>query len=288
MFPRHLRPFSSLSRFFSSFSTLDLDIELQLNKDKKWNFRPEFLLERRFSSYFKTFDNSAINLYARTGKELDPTPFNIADKLMALSFTEEWKETYIKFLKAICSNDSNFLSHVCEHSYYKRLFDFLQKVNSSRLELSLFKPEKEIFKIILLEKTKVQGVFIERFLNLSKESYVKSDEVLYKAVKNSKTWQPDLKLQKYILDSDLASFSSIDDLKAKIDKARSQNRVVQILLEVQSNIKININSRNNGALVYGSRCDELLEKRIVQVEKSKGNWIITDVDLKMGRNPFVK
>lgn len=288
MFLRHLRPFSSFSRLFSSFSTIDLDLELQLNKDKKWEFNPEFLLERRFSSYFKTLDNSAINLYARTGKELDPAPFSLGDKLMELSFTEEWKETYIKFLKAICNNDFNFLSQFCEHNYYKRIFDFLQKVQSSRLELKLFKPEKEVFKIILLEKTKVQGVFIERFLNLPKESYMKSDGVLYKVVKNTKTWQPDMKMQKYILDSDIASSSSEENLKAKIDNVRSQNRVVQILLEVQCNIKINVNSRTNGALVYGSRCDELLEKRIVQVEQSKKNWIITDVDLKMGRNPFVK
>lgn len=288
MFLRHLRPFSSFSPLFLSFSTLNLDSELLLNKDKKWDFSPDFLLERRFSSYFKTLDNSAINFYTRTAENLDPTPFSIGDKLMELSFAEEWKETYIKFLKAICQNDYTFLSQHCEHSYYKRLFDFMQKVQSSRLEFKFFNPETEMFKIILLEKTKVQGVFLERFLNLPKECYIKSDEVLYSAVKNTKSWQPDSKLQKYILDSDLASSSSMDDLKTKIDQIRSQNRVVQILLEVQSNIKINFNSRTNGGLVYGSRRDELIEKRIVQVEKCMGKWIITDVDLKMGRNPYVK
>lgn len=278
-----------ISRQFSNNVSLPAEFE----------YNPSFSQDKQLlMQYAKTLSRPPLNLFSSTAtnlqKPLSFYPKHLLEQCLLTYEIQLIKQNYTNYLRALADFDEIFYESNLEGNFYKIVMEFMEKFNQSPFKFKLFEPEKLIFNVHFITNQTVQGVFIERFLNFAKTDYTYTENSFAKIFqvsnKNAKKFNFSLRKKENLLHDSNINPENIEEI-------RKTYKIQEVLVRIQTNLKLNIYDKSEKNLVYGSQEEDLLETRLFRVENKheKIKWhsntkkyVITDIDNILEGNPYFR
>lgn len=254
-----------------------------------------YLSDKNMLPYLITLPHPPINLFSNTTKKLERKSFILNHYIEKFILSNEIKliqEKYLGFLKALVNYDEKYLENNLEGNVYKQTINFLDKFQYSKFKFQIFEPKNIIFQVVFLSNQGFQGVFIERFLNYEKREYfikeTKFTKIYEKNPKSSKVVDFFKIKKENLLHDEILNPENLESL-------RNSYKIQEVLVDIYTNICLNIYDKKEDKLIYGNLDPKILEVRKLKLENKHltgfnkiKKFIITDIDEILGGNPHSK
>lgn len=285
-------PLNSYNFFFSK-SKSDTD---HYNFDPK--LKEDLLHEPKFAHALKIIQTFPLDIGRDSHSESKSDQINIFNKstylrIMASEEFKDWESFFNLYYKALEEKNPSLLRGKTEINLVRRLEQFFRDISGLGLHLEIIRPEKPQTILSIATHKTIEGVFIDRILNLhSSEYFMKlgKDKATYEPIKHKKPGDnlpPKLPKfdQKELVDQDI-------ELNY-LEKDRSKMSINQYFIEVETNLRVVLSKKEGGKnkIIYGS--DEpgwethymLIENRRDVFKKYP--YYLTDFDFVLDKNPHI-
>lgn len=256
-----------------------------------FGFNLFFLKNQKYEKYLEAFPKPPLNFYFNTSKKLEKPSllsYYFLERLLLKSEIKQIEYLYRNFLFDLQNFNEKNLEKTLEGNYYKHVMNFLEVFQNSNLIFKVLEPKSLIFNVMFVINQAIQGVFIERFLNYAKTQYFSKDSFLIKTHQFSgakKNKNLDNNKDKRIKRENLIHDEEL--LNRDIEILRKDYKIQQVIVKIQTNLKLNILEKKEKKIIFGSDDEEIIETRYLQIENKHGvlsfrqsdkKFIITDVD----------
>jgi len=270
------------------------NFSVNFSESKAFKFNSEIkseILKKKSFAPFLSKLSYPIELGRNLSKDLRSDYFfsrSMYYKVFAAEETLKWTMLIKLFYKALYEQDFAFFEKNVEKNLQNRIEQFYRELNGAGMVLNVTEPEEATFNVSFVGSKVFQGVFIERQLNYGINDY------MVKKTMGKEIYELNTNKKNSLRNIDYSQVKFLDPAQNEkyIEKDRKSYKVNQYIMELQTDIKFYLATKNPDEIVYGAAKPSyethhfVIENRRDYLEATP--YFITDVDFALNRNPHVK